>query len=79
MRMKSISMHTEITLQSPSTAPKPITTPDEDTPRESNVVPRGGPTILAMENKPCSNPNIAPRSSGGTVPVVSVVNDVACM
>ena len=82
MRATSMTTHAAITLQSPS-APVVARKPrviDDRPPRDddSKVVPNGGPTILASENRPCSRPSIVPRSLGGTAPVVSVVRAVAC-
>lgn len=75
-----MATHSAITLQRPSAAPRlPVKSDANDERRESNAVPSGGPMILAMENRPCSRPMIAPRSSGDTAPVVSVVRDVACI
>ena len=82
MRATSMTTHAAITLQSPSApvvARKPRVIDDRPTrDDDSKVVPNGGPTILASENRPCSRPSIVPRSPGGTAPVVSVVRAVAC-
>ena len=75
-----MTTHAAITIQNPS-APVVARKPRviDDRPRDdSKVVPNGGPTILASENRPCSRPSIVPRSSWGTAPVVSVVRAVAC-
>ena len=51
---------------------------DDDDDDDNRIVPNGGPAIRANENNPCSNPSIVPRSFGTTMPVVNVVNAVAC-